>query len=408
MSSSAKRKVIQRLHDMGFSDSDIRAAITECGHHVEQCADWIVNRKQSTAKPRLFVGMEVWIFSQDDNDWVPGNVVSITKQLLSIIFNGHDFRWLEKESDSYKIQDDKPATAMRHNHYRYTEEEDDVIDDPNGYDMQQEYTPPRQDETDYYVTFTESVLGLELYSDEDGFNCIVGRCVSTIARQKVTPGSQIVQVNERWLANYRFEEIRDAVKQAARQPPLAVTFRIKKNLLRRKNNNQNPIAIPAENTQNNNNNNNVPNTAHLFPQQSPYGNDAYTQSATSPDANPYAQQQQPVPPGPGDNNNNNNNTNNNNLNAPPSASINNNNGSAEEREEKRSQPNADYGDNNNKNNNDFMGTLPFDQCDKLQIGDHIDHRDDVGRFLLATIVDKDEYKVKIHYEGWNSKWDTWC
>ena len=27
---------------------------------------------------------------------------------------------------------------------------------------------------------------------------------------------------------------------------------------------------------------------------------------------------------------------------------------------------------------------------------------------MATIVDKDQYKVKIHYEGWNSKWDTWC
>ena len=92
--------------------------------------------------------------------------------------------------------------------------------------MQQEMNPPRSDEVDYHVTFTESVLGLELYSDEDGFNCIVGRCVSTIARQKVTPGSQIVQVNDRWLANYRFEEIRDAVKQAARQPPLAVTFRV--------------------------------------------------------------------------------------------------------------------------------------------------------------------------------------
>ena len=99
--------VIQRLHDMGFSDQDIRAAITECGYHVEQCADWIVNRKQNTSKPRLFVGMEVWIFSPDDNDWVPGNVVSITKQLLSIIFNGHDFRWLEKDSDLYKTQDDK-------------------------------------------------------------------------------------------------------------------------------------------------------------------------------------------------------------------------------------------------------------------------------------------------------------
>ena len=239
MSSSAKRQVIQRLHDMGFSDSDIRAAITECGYNVEACADWIVNRKQTDKKPRLFVGMEVWIFSPDDNDWAPGNVVSITKQLLSIIFNGHDFRWLEKESDLYRIQDDKPAPLHNTNTYGnnnrhnrssnqgHGNDDDDVMDDPyNRDEMQQEYTPPRQDEQDYYVTFTESVLGLELYSDEDGFNCIVGRCVSTITRQKVTPGSQIVQVNDRWLANYRFEEIRDAVKQAARQPPLAVTFRV--------------------------------------------------------------------------------------------------------------------------------------------------------------------------------------
>ena len=68
----------------------------------------------------------------------------------------------------------------------------------------------------------------------------------------------------------------------------------------------------------------------------------------------------------------------------------------------RSQP------QHHRDNVDFMGTLPFAECDKLQIGDHVDHRDDVGRFLLATIVDKDTFRVKIHYEGWNSKWDTWC
>ena len=195
MSSSAKRQAIQRLHDMGFSDSDIRAAITECGYNVEACADWIVNRKQDK-KPRLFVGMEVWIFSPDDGDWAPGNVVSITKQLISIIFNGHDFRWLEKNQIyiEYKmINQLLYVIAMQHgNNNRYNRnsannnnDEDDVMDDP--YDaggMQHESTPPRQDEQDYYVTFTESVLGLELYSDEDGFNCIVGRCVSTIARQK--------------------------------------------------------------------------------------------------------------------------------------------------------------------------------------------------------------------------------
>ena len=97
----------------------------------------------------------------------------------------------------------------------------------NGNNMQHGYQPPRDDEIDYHVKFTESVLGLELYSDEDGYNCIVGRCVSNIARANVTPGSQIVQVNDRWLANFRFEEIRDAVKQAAKSPPLNVNFRVK-------------------------------------------------------------------------------------------------------------------------------------------------------------------------------------
>lgn len=257
--SSSKHKVIQRLHDMGFNDSDIRAAITECGYNTEACADFIVHRKQDKVKrPRLNVGMEVWIFSSEDNEWCPGNIVSITKQLISIIFNGHDFRWLEKESDLYKIQELKPnivivnhsnsnQSAMHsqnyhnhggygHGHYNNNNNgygDEQMVDDPynpTGVNDENEYAPPRPDEVDYFVTFTESVLGLELYSDEDGFNCIVGRCVSSIARQKVTPGSQIVQVNDRWLANYRFEEIRDAVKQAARSPPLAVTFRIKKNL----------------------------------------------------------------------------------------------------------------------------------------------------------------------------------
>jgi len=404
MSSSAKRQVSQRLHDMGFSHNDIRAALAECGYNTEACADWIVNRKHDK-KPRLFVGMEVWIFSSDDNDWCPGNVVSITKQLLSIIFNGNDFRWLEKESDIYRIQDEKPlATSSRlHNANKssarhsnrngagaYGDEE--MADDPDPYSaqqgvgsvagpdgMQQGYTAPRNDETDYFVTFTESVLGLELYSDEDGFNCIVGRCVSTIARNKVTPGSQIVQVNDRWLANYRFEEIRDAVKQAARQPPLAVTFRIKKSLLRRPqsaSNGQKAAQPPPQDA--NNDGSGVPNTANLFSPTNPYQNYDASASATSPDT-----------------------PNNHKLSAPQ-------NPRGHSAEEKRSQPQLNGNNAPAIDEADEMGPLSFAECDALQIGDHVDHRDDVGRFLLATIVDREAYRVKIHYEGWNSKWDTWC
>ena len=190
---------------------------------------------------------------------MPGNIVSITKQLVSIIFGGHDFRWLEKESDLFRIQDEKPEPFLNSSKISGTGvgqggiPNDDMDDDGNngnmrhdrnnnrndksnmnnngmnnnGNNMQHGYQPPRDDEIDYHVKFTESVLGLELYSDEDGYNCIVGRCVSNIARANVTPGSQIVQVNDRWLANFRFEEIRDAVKQAAKSPPLNVNFRVK-------------------------------------------------------------------------------------------------------------------------------------------------------------------------------------
>lgn len=50
------------------------------------------------------------------------------------------------------------------------------------------------------------------------------------------------------------------------------------------------------------------------------------------------------------------------------------------------------------------------RCHGLNVNDHIDHRDNVGRFATAIIVDVDERrdKVKLHYIGWQSKWDLWC
>ena len=88
------------------------------------------------------------------------------------------------------------------------------------------YQPPQDDEFDYLVKYEEAVLALELYSDENGSSCIVGRCLSNFARANVTPGSTIVQVDDRWVANERFEEIQDAVQQAAKTPPTNVHFRV--------------------------------------------------------------------------------------------------------------------------------------------------------------------------------------
>jgi len=44
---------------------------------------------------------------------------------------------------------------------------------------------------------------------------------------------------------------------------------------------------------------------------------------------------------------------------------------------------------------------------KLKVHDKIDHRDQVGRFVYATVAEKRGGNLKIHYDGWSRKWDTW-
>ena len=43
----------------------------------------------------------------------------------------------------------------------------------------------------------------------------------------------------------------------------------------------------------------------------------------------------------------------------------------------------------------------------LSVHDKIDHRDQVGRFVYGTIAEKDGNNLKIHYDGWQRKWDSW-
>ena len=45
--------------------------------------------------------------------------------------------------------------------------------------------------------------------------------------------------------------------------------------------------------------------------------------------------------------------------------------------------------------------MTLKEAQQLRPGSHVDHRDDVGRFVLATVIQKDESKLKIHYDGWN-------
>eukprot|EP01083_Nonionella_stella_P135522 412243_1 len=51
--------------------------------------------------------------------------------------------------------------------------------------------------------------------------------------------------------------------------------------------------------------------------------------------------------------------------------------------------------------------LSKDDALALGVGDKIDHRDTVDRFLLATVMAKNDTKLRICYDGWSAKWDIW-
>eukprot|EP01083_Nonionella_stella_P300916 1029796_1 len=51
--------------------------------------------------------------------------------------------------------------------------------------------------------------------------------------------------------------------------------------------------------------------------------------------------------------------------------------------------------------------LSKDDALALGVGDKIDHRDTVDRFLLATVMAKNDTKLRIRYDGWSAKWDIW-
>jgi len=55
----------------------------------------------------------------------------------------------------------------------------------------------------------------------------------------------------------------------------------------------------------------------------------------------------------------------------------------------------------------FESHMTLQQGFKLKIHDKIDHRDQVGRFVFATVSEKQGTNLKIHYDGWSRKWDTW-
>eukprot|EP01084_Bolivina_argentea_P300865 518894_1 len=62
--------------------------------------------------------------------------------------------------------------------------------------------------------------------------------------------------------------------------------------------------------------------------------------------------------------------------------------------------------NNNINIPPFLSHMTLEEANKLQIHDKVDHRDQVGKFVYATVKEKQGTNLKIHYDGWSRKWDT--
>ena len=55
----------------------------------------------------------------------------------------------------------------------------------------------------------------------------------------------------------------------------------------------------------------------------------------------------------------------------------------------------------------FTPHMTKKEASNLKINDMIDHRDNVGRFLLATIINKIGTNCLIHYNEYNEQWNIW-
>eukprot|EP01083_Nonionella_stella_P304666 1059694_1 len=55
----------------------------------------------------------------------------------------------------------------------------------------------------------------------------------------------------------------------------------------------------------------------------------------------------------------------------------------------------------------FVRHMNMHDVMELSVNDKIDHRDQMGRFVVATVSEKQGSKLRIHYDGWSCKWDTW-
>eukprot|EP01084_Bolivina_argentea_P219738 372599_1 len=69
---------------------------------------------------------------------------------------------------------------------------------------------------------------------------------------------------------------------------------------------------------------------------------------------------------------------------------------------------AKVNDNDNNNNiPSFQSHMSLEEANRLRINDKIDHRNQVGRFVSATLSEKQGTNVRIHYDALGCDSDSW-
>ena len=55
----------------------------------------------------------------------------------------------------------------------------------------------------------------------------------------------------------------------------------------------------------------------------------------------------------------------------------------------------------------FESYMELPDAFNLKVKDKIDHRDKVGKFVYATVSEKQGTNLKIYDDGWPKRWETW-
>lgn len=238
-----------QVHDNEPHDDDDEKLpqLTAINLSIAMC-DSLSNTK---IKLKLCVGSMIEIYSSFQQKYVQGIIKEIKGDLICIAY-GKQIKWLKKDSHHLIEGQLNNQTGANHdikhflasappqqqhfdnNHLIPSSFQPPPPSNPPPREVLRAHrlTPstlcaPAQDENDYIVTFKSCVLGLALYPNKNGMDCIVGKCVNKFSKTNVEQSSIIIAVNGEWVAGKQYDAIKNIIKNALKSPPLKIKFRKK-------------------------------------------------------------------------------------------------------------------------------------------------------------------------------------